>query len=206
MRMKVAGMWAAALWLGVVAGGVLAQDTSAQTPPPQQSSGTLGNDNTFDPNQPIKPGFYISVTTSSQGGVEMDLRGPKPPDSAGAFSARVRELSGRVKQLASAVHGLSHRLHPSNLEQLGLLTAVRGDAEGFRETGMSSVLKCGRGRHSAKPEQVRAMIERASPGPYLELFGRLPAAGWTVFGNEVERNLFSLAPAAPAVPPRHTGP
>ena len=45
--------------------------------------------------------------------------------AAAAFSGRMRDLSARVKQLSSAVHGLSHQLHPSNLEQLGLLTAVR---------------------------------------------------------------------------------
>ncbi|MCI0354978.1 MAG: hypothetical protein L0099_08075 [Acidobacteria bacterium] len=28
------------------------------------------------------------------------------------------------------------------------------------------------------------MVERLSPGPYLELFGRKAVKGWTVFGNE----------------------
>src|SRR5258708_25358287 len=90
MRMKVAGMWAAALWFGVVGGGVLAQDTSAQTPAPlQQPSGNLGNDNTFDPNQPIKPGFDISVTTSSEGGLEMDLSGTFRVDAAGNILMKI---------------------------------------------------------------------------------------------------------------------
>jgi hypothetical protein len=34
------------------------------------------------------------------------------------------------------------------------------------------------------------MIEAASPGPRLELFGRQRAAGWTVWGYQVERTLF----------------
>ena len=38
----------------------------------------------------------------------------------------MHELSGRVKQLSSAVHDLSHQLHPTKLEQLGLVAAVRG--------------------------------------------------------------------------------
>src|SRR3954467_9326743 len=46
-----------------------------------------------------------------------------------------------------------------------------------------------RGRHSAKPEQVRRIIEAYAPGPYLELFGRSPATGWTVFGNQIDRGL-----------------
>lgn len=47
-----------------------------------------------------------------------------------------------------------------------------------------------RGRHSAKPEQIRHLIERVSPAPRLELFGRQAVDGWTVWGNEIERDLF----------------
>jgi N6-adenosine-specific RNA methylase IME4 len=71
-----------------------------------------------------------------------------------------------------------------------LLTAVRGDAKRFKDKSLKSWLASSRGAHSAKPEQVRGMVERASPGPYLELFGRAPARGWTVFGNQIERSLF----------------
>ena len=77
-----------------------------------------------------------------------------------------------------------------------MLTAIRGDAKRFNDHSMMSWLKCDRSAHSAKPEQVRAMVERASPGPYLELFGRLPASGWTVWGNQIERNLFMPGDAA----------
>ena len=79
-----------------------------------------------------------------------------------------------------------------------MLTAVRGDSKRFNDHSMVSWLQCDRGAHSAKPEQVRAMIERASPGPRLELFGRLPAEGWTVWGNQVERNLFSSSASVAA--------
>jgi N6-adenosine-specific RNA methylase IME4 len=41
--------------------------------------------------------------------------------------------------------------------------------------------------HSAKPEEVRRRIERLLAGPYLELYGRKPVAGWTVWGNEIPR-------------------
>lgn len=71
-----------------------------------------------------------------------------------------------------------------------LLTAIRGNAKRFSSRSLKSWLECDRGRHSGKPEQVRPMLEKASPGPYLELFGRLPADGWTVFGNQIESNLF----------------
>jgi N6-adenosine-specific RNA methylase IME4 len=69
-----------------------------------------------------------------------------------------------------------------------LLTAVRGKATRFDDRGLQSWLICRRGAHSAKPEQVRAYIERASPAPYLELFGRRQIPGWTVWGNEIIRD------------------
>jgi signal transduction histidine kinase len=58
--------------------------------------------------------------------VEIDLLGQRLPTSAGDAAGRLPELSARVKELSSAVHDLSHQLHPSKLEQLGLVTAVRG--------------------------------------------------------------------------------
>jgi len=39
--------------------------------------------------------------------------------------------------------------------------------------------------HSHKPEEQYAVIERCSPGPYLELFARRKRPGWQVWGNEV---------------------
>lgn len=39
--------------------------------------------------------------------------------------------------------------------------------------------------HSHKPEEQYAIIERCSPGPYLELFARRRQPGWHVWGNEV---------------------
>jgi N6-adenosine-specific RNA methylase IME4 len=47
------------------------------------------------------------------------------------------------------------------------------------------------GEHSAKPEDVRHHIERLFAGPYLELYGRKPVAGWTVWGNEISRQTFA---------------
>jgi len=38
---------------------------------------------------------------------------------------------------------------------------------------------------------VRLLVEKVSPGPYLELYGReeIPGSQWTVYGNQVERRL-----------------
>jgi PAS domain S-box-containing protein len=58
--------------------------------------------------------------------VEMDLLAGSMPEPSVGTAARVRELSARVKELSSSVHDLSHRLHPSKLEQVGLVAAVGG--------------------------------------------------------------------------------
>ena len=47
------------------------------------------------------------------------------------------------------------------------------------------IVMTARGKHSAKPDEVRQRIERLLPGPYLELYGRELVHGWTVWGNEV---------------------
>lgn len=72
-----------------------------------------------------------------------------------------------------------------------MLTAIRGKAKRFNDKSLKSWAEWDRGRHSAKPEQVRHMVERASYGPYLELFGRSAATGWAVWGNEVEPSLLT---------------
>lgn len=74
-----------------------------------------------------------------------------------------------------------------------LLTAIRGDAKRFNDKSLRSWMECDRGRHSAKPEQVRRFIERASTGPYLELFGRQSSDNWVVWGDQIERNIFNAA-------------
>jgi len=72
-----------------------------------------------------------------------------------------------------------------------LLTAIRGNAKRFNDKSIKSWGEFRRTKHSAKPEEIRSYIERGSPGPYLELFGRRKIDGWTVWGNEIERNLFN---------------
>lgn len=46
--------------------------------------------------------------------------------------------------------------------------------------------------HSHKPEEQYALIERVSPGPYLELFARrrpLSTSDWSVWGNEIDSDV-----------------
>jgi N6-adenosine-specific RNA methylase IME4 len=43
--------------------------------------------------------------------------------------------------------------------------------------------------HSHKPEEQFAIIERVSPGPYLELFARRKQPGWDAWGNEIRSDI-----------------
>jgi N6-adenosine-specific RNA methylase IME4 len=38
--------------------------------------------------------------------------------------------------------------------------------------------------HSRKPDELYALIEQCSPGPFLELFARFERPGWVQWGNE----------------------
>jgi len=40
--------------------------------------------------------------------------------------------------------------------------------------------------HSRKPDELYSIIERCSPGPYLELFARHRRAGWIQWGDGIE--------------------
>jgi len=71
-----------------------------------------------------------------------------------------------------------------------MLLGVKGGLV-FADHGQMSWLKHDRIGHSRKPEQVRRIIEKTSPGPYLELFGRRTVDNWTVWGNEIERTIFN---------------
>ncbi len=65
-----------------------------------------------------------------------------------------------------------------------LLLGVRGGLTA-QARDVKSWIEAKRTTHSTKPEVVRECIERLSPGPYLELFGRRKVDGWMVMGNEL---------------------
>lgn len=74
-----------------------------------------------------------------------------------------------------------------------LLFGVRGKP-GYkliagRRAQARSLVMADRGRHSEKPAEVRRVIERVSPGPYLELFSREKVPGWSAWGNEVKSDV-----------------
>ena len=84
-----------------------------------------------------------------------------------------------------------------------LLFGLRGTLP-FGSRSLMSWATLDRGRHSAKPEAVRQMVEQSSPAPRLELFGRRPADGWTVWGNEIARSALGFDDDVPALVEENT--
>ncbi len=70
-----------------------------------------------------------------------------------------------------------------------MLLGVRGGLT-FPPSNVKSWIEEPRGKHSAKPHEIRKLIEQMSPGPRLELFSRTISDGWVSWGNEIERGMF----------------
>lgn len=65
-----------------------------------------------------------------------------------------------------------------------VLFGIRGKAPIPPESRLSNHFAASRTVHSAKPDRFYEIVERVSPGPYLELFARRRRYGWDVWGNE----------------------
>ncbi len=51
---------------------------------------------------------------------------------------------------------------------------------------MPNIIVSRKREHSRKPDELYSIIEKCSPGPYLELFCRVPRLGWICWGDEAE--------------------
>lgn len=65
-----------------------------------------------------------------------------------------------------------------------LLFGMRGRLP-FQSRRLKSWAAINRTKHSRKPDEVRLMVEEASPGPRIELFARQLFRDWHAFGNEL---------------------
>lgn len=78
----------------------------------------------------------------------------------------------------------------------GVRGSLRTSAPG--RTQVNLVSSCKR-EHSRKPDLIYDLVERCSPGPYLELFARHQRKGWDQWGDELADAPASLeADPAPA--------
>lgn len=79
--------------------------------------------------------------------------------------------------------GVGHYLR-NNTEHA--VFATRGKAVTPAEPAMGSWFVWPRTRHSVKPAGFLDLVERVSPGPYVELFARQPRLGWDHWGYGFE--------------------
>jgi len=64
----------------------------------------------------------------------------------------------------------------------GVRGQLRTQASGRTQV---NIIKTQKREHSRKPDELYAIIEACSPGPFLELFARGQRANWDQWGNEV---------------------
>lgn len=76
-----------------------------------------------------------------------------------------------------------------------LLLGVRGGLP-LMERGMNSWMRACREPDGNSPDNIRRLIERVSPGPYLHLFGQKPISGWTVYSSMAGRDFSSYPVSA----------
>jgi N6-adenosine-specific RNA methylase IME4 len=74
-----------------------------------------------------------------------------------------------------------------------LLTAVRTEEDSFDDHSLRSWIATPRGQHSEKPDAIHEFLERASPGPRLELYARQIRRGWFAWGHEIAEPLTEQA-------------
>jgi N6-adenosine-specific RNA methylase IME4 len=67
-----------------------------------------------------------------------------------------------------------------------ILFGVRGTNNRTLQAGrrQTNIIVSRKREHSRKPDEQFRIIERCSPGPYLEMFARHRREGWTLWGNQ----------------------
>jgi N6-adenosine-specific RNA methylase IME4 len=65
-----------------------------------------------------------------------------------------------------------------------MLFGVRGNLR-TRDRGLRNYFTAAKGGHSVKPDAAYEFVERASPGPYVDVFARRGRAGWDCWGDEL---------------------
>jgi N6-adenosine-specific RNA methylase IME4 len=90
--------------------------------------------------------------------------------------AKVVELDGNGLHWGTG-YGTRANSEPCLLARRGLPLRLDG--------GVHSVIMTPVGKHSVKPDEAYARMERLYPGPYLELFARRLRPGWTCWGDEI---------------------
>ncbi len=68
-----------------------------------------------------------------------------------------------------------------------------------------NILRSQKREHSRKPDELYAVVEQCSPGPYLELFARHRREGWAQWGNEITTPQIAPLAGQKCAPPAPSG-
>lgn len=95
---------------------------------------------------------------------------------------------GFVYKSSMIWHKLAHNIgHYNSVRHEFLLIATRGSCLPDIKELLPSVVEIKRGKHSEKPEEFRAIIDKLYPyGRRIELFARHKVDNWSSWGNESE--------------------
>ena len=88
-----------------------------------------------------------------------------------------------IQMLTWSKPGLGTGQFQCNTEHV--LVCRKGSRQG-NPFGMTrgTYFKWPRGKHSQKPDDFYNLVEKVSPGPYLEMYSRSSREGWDTWGNE----------------------
>lgn len=106
------------------------------------------------------------------------IESPTPAEIVDGWGFRYITLLTWVKTGAPGM-GFHFRGHTEHV-----IYAIRGKVKIPPELRTSNVITAPRRGHSQKPEAFLDLVERISPGPYVELFARRNRFGWDTWGNE----------------------
>lgn len=94
--------------------------------------------------------------------IELDQLAQHPPDNPAQVSVRMEAVSARVKELAEDVHHLSHGLHPSILEHVGLTAALKGFCRELEHSRSVTVHFTARDVPNMLPKEVALCLYRVA--------------------------------------------
>lgn len=123
----------------------------------------------------VTPDAVLFLWTTAP--IILENPGPREVIEAWGFKPKTGRVWDKV------LHGFGHYVE---VRHEHLIICTRGSCTPDRPVPMlpSVVTERRTDVHSAKPASFRRDIERLYDGPYLELFARERAPGWTSFGND----------------------
>lgn len=101
---------------------------------------------------------------------------------AWGFVPKAEVVWKKVTSKGNRHMGMGHQVR---MEHEICLIATRGSPPRLSR-GIRSIFEAPVRKHSQKPEAFYDLVEKLSPGPYIELFARRRRSGWICLGDELE--------------------